>query len=95
MALRADGTVRAWGDDFSGALGVGRQFYSPNPVSVNGLSGVNAVAAGFGHVLALKSNGSVWAWGDNLYGALGDGTNTGRSAPVQAIGLTGVSAISA
>jgi alpha-tubulin suppressor-like RCC1 family protein len=95
MALSVDGSVRSWGDDSAGELGIGRSLGSANPVSVNGLSGVVALAAGDSHVLALKMDGTVWAWGNNSTGQLGDGSTISRSTPVQVQGLAGVTAISA
>jgi hypothetical protein len=74
------------------------------PVQVVGLSGVVAIAGGFGHCLALKSDGTVWAWGHGLYGQLGDGNFYGDfytggiqsvATPVQVIGLSTVVAIAA
>jgi uncharacterized membrane protein YgcG len=53
---------------------------------VVGLSGVQAVGAGFGHSLALKNDGTVWAWGYNQYGQLGNGTiNFYSAVPAQAM----------
>ena len=57
MALKADGTVTAWGIDTYGQT---------NPPA--GLSNVTAIAAGYYHALALKSDGTVTAWGQNYYG---------------------------
>ena len=57
LALKADGTVVAWGDNDFGQSDV--------PA---GLSGVVAVAAGGDHSLALKADGTVVAWGNNNYG---------------------------
>jgi hypothetical protein len=54
LALRADGTVLAWGDDWDGQCDV-----------PSGLSNVVAIAAGQYHSLALRADGSVVAWGDN------------------------------
>jgi alpha-tubulin suppressor-like RCC1 family protein len=55
LALKADGTVVAWG-----FLGLG--------TVPAGLSGVVAIAAGSGHSLALKADGTVAAWGSNNSG---------------------------
>src|SRR5688572_29135702 len=79
LALHADGTLRAWGDDSSGALGIGRSLVSARPLAVAGLTNVIAVSAGGNHTLALKGDGTVWAWGANDNGELGDGTTTSRS----------------
>jgi hypothetical protein len=57
LALRADGTVLAWGDDFDGQSDV--------PA---GLANVVGIAGGGYHSLALKADGSVAAWGANYNG---------------------------
>ena len=63
LALKADGTVWAWGrNDFS-QLGDGATANSPTPVQVSRLGGIRKVAAGHYHSLALATNGSVWEWG--------------------------------
>jgi len=62
LALKDDGTVWAWGDNWSGQLGDGTKRSSPSSIQVNGLSDVTAIAAGLGHSLALKNDGTVWAW---------------------------------
>ena len=54
MALKADGTVVAWGDNGEGQADV--------PA---GLTDVIAIAAGTSHSVALKSDGTVVAWGFN------------------------------
>ena len=97
LALKADGTVWAWGDDVNGELGNGITSTVPIslPVQVNGLSGVVAIAAGQGHSLALKGDGTVWAWGYGGNGALGDNSLANSDVPVQASNLTGVTAIAA
>ena len=47
VALSIDGTVRTWGDDRTGALGIGTQLRSTVPVMAINISSVSAVAAGF------------------------------------------------
>jgi alpha-tubulin suppressor-like RCC1 family protein len=95
IGLKIDGTVRTWGEDRHGQLGIGRLLQSANPITSSGISGVKAISAGEGHTVALKLDGSVWAWGYNDYGELGDGSTAGRSTPAPVSGLTGVVAISA
>jgi len=93
LALKSDGTIRAWGSNYSGKLGDGTVEDRSSPVLVSGLSEVVAIAAGGDHSLALKVDGTVWAWGDNRSGQLGDGTTTNRCSPVQVSGLPGVIAV--
>ena len=105
LARLPDGTVVAWGSNFSGELGIGTtDTFKDTPVPVTGLTGVKAVSAGGSHSLALLANGTAMAWGDNQYGELGNGTQTGPEictpypcsrTPVATVGLTGVKAVSA
>jgi len=95
LALLANGTVMAWGDNASGQLGDGSTASSDVPVAVKGLTGVKAVAAGDLYSVALLTNGTVMTWGDNGQGELGDGSDTSSDVPVPVTGLTGVSAVAA
>jgi alpha-tubulin suppressor-like RCC1 family protein len=95
LALRADGTVAAWGANEFGQLGSGTGTMSETPVTVQGLSGVKAIAAGAFHSLALLSNGTVVSWGDNESGQLGNGSTKESEVPVAVKGLTGVRGIAA
>ena len=96
LAVVAGGAVKAWGYDYYGQLGDGATgVVRLSPVSVMGLTGVTAVAAGWNHSLALKSDGTVWAWGYNARGQLGDGTTVNRSLPVPVSGLLNIVAIAA
>jgi len=53
LALLKDGTVRAWGLNYSGQLGDGTTTHRSTPVSIPGLTGVTAIASGALHSLAL------------------------------------------
>jgi alpha-tubulin suppressor-like RCC1 family protein len=94
-ALVAPGTMLAWGSNNSSQLGNGTTTDHTAPVSVPGVAGISAIAAGGGHVLVLLSNGTVRAWGNNGNGQLGDGTKTDRSTPAPVPGLSGVVAVAA
>jgi alpha-tubulin suppressor-like RCC1 family protein len=101
VALLANGTLEAWGENKSGQLGDGTTVEKELPTPVDGLSDVKAVAIGGdasigGHMLALLANGTVMAVGGNAAGQLGDGSTEALSTtPVQVAGLSGVTAISA
>lgn len=98
-ALRADGTVWAWGDGGSGQLGDGGSLDGTNvasvPRQVVGLTGVTSVAAGYFSGYALRGDGTVWAWGSGYHGELGNGSGNSSSTPAQVSGVHGVVAISA
>ncbi|WP_437294428.1 RCC1 domain-containing protein [Sorangium sp. So ce426] len=81
LALRSDGTVRAWGEGSEGQLGQGAKASSPVPVPVASLDGVTAIAAGRWHSLALRSDGTARAWGSNASGQLGNPTYPPWSQP--------------
>ena len=82
LALAADGTVWAWGNNTSGELGNGTTDPALTPTRVPGLTaGIVTVSAGEGFALALLADGTLWGWGNNDDGQLGDSTTTGRLSP--------------
>jgi hypothetical protein len=99
MALKADGTVWAWGLNSSGCVGDG--LYASHvlfPVQAIGVSGISKIAGGFYHSMALKNDGTVWTWGDNEFGQLGNGSvmNTGcycEPVPAQIANLSNMISI--
>jgi alpha-tubulin suppressor-like RCC1 family protein len=95
LALHADGTVSAWGNDLSGQLGVGRTLKYSRPVEVSGIKDVQSVAVGGTHVLAATKDGTVWSWGQNASAQLGDGTFSPRAAPARVEGIGKVVAVAA
>ena len=73
LALLADGTVVAWGNNN----------YGQSTVPAN-LSEVVAISAGGAHNLALKGDASVVAWGDNEFGQIAVPANLGRVVAIAA-----------
>ncbi len=95
VALKADGTVWAWGDGSQGQLGRGGTASTNVPVQVKDAAGTGVldrvvqISAGPQHVLALRSDGTVWAWGTTYaLGATSGGTQTAL-LPVQVAGVGG------
>jgi alpha-tubulin suppressor-like RCC1 family protein len=100
LMLKTNGTVWAWGSNWSGQLGDGTTINRITPVQVEEqpgipLTGVSAISAGTSHSLALKSDGTVWAWGWNGNGQLGNGTTVNLTMPERINSLWGITAISA
>jgi len=95
LALHSDGTVRSWGDDSAGQLGLGRTLQASAPAIIAGLANVAQVSSGSNHVVARLRDGTVWAWGHNDVGQLGDGTTTNRSTPAPVAGLSSVTSVAA
>ena len=90
-AVLMDGTIKCWGLNADGRLGVGNFNYTINmPTAVMGMSNVMKLAMGFDASCALKSDGTVWCWGANYFGQVGDSSYQSRPAPVQILGLSGV-----
>ncbi len=88
----ASGTVRCWGMNFFGAVGVepGGPVNCdagpclPSPTKVSGLTKVTALIAGAASTCAKTADGEVWCWGDNMMGQLGKpGTSEPSATPLQ------------
>jgi alpha-tubulin suppressor-like RCC1 family protein len=109
LALTADGSVWAWGDNEFGQLGLGSRDDQRTPRRVPLAGRATAIAAGRATSYAVTEGGEVWSWGDNLLGRLGTSVvpivcARGRSfgepggistRPVRVEGLTGVATIAA
>ena len=83
VAVRADGTLWAWGGNCHGQLGDGTIIDRSTPVQIGTAANWASVAIGHFHTLAIKTDGTLWAWGCNFFGQLGDNTRINRSSPVQ------------
>lgn len=106
LALKVDGTVWSWGDNWYGQLGNGSNTDTNTAAQVQVdastmLSDMVAVSAGNRHSLVLRRDGTVWAWGQNNSGELARGTSNVQEVvpmPVlisSGVPLTDVMAISA
>ena len=74
VAIKSDGTLWAWGDNYAGQLGYGSNVNRTVPTQEYTQStNWSSVSAGDNHTVAIKSDGTLWAWGNNMYGKLGNG----------------------
>ncbi len=73
-------TLKGWGDNSSGQLGLGTPASTNMPATV--ASNVVAAATGQYHSLFVKADGTLWAMGSNGSGQLGNGNTTSTNWPV-------------
>jgi alpha-tubulin suppressor-like RCC1 family protein len=85
-ALRADGTVWCWGDNYEGQLGTGDNNARHIPTLVN-IGHVQQIAVADYATCAREQNGTVWCWGGNSDGEIGDGTGTNWVTTYQVQGI--------
>jgi len=88
QAIKADGTLWAWGDNFRGQLGFNNTYDYSSPKQVGALTTWAQVSAAPLSTRAIKTDGTLWTWGSNANGELGIGNKTYRSSPVQVGALT-------
>ncbi len=89
LALAADGSVYAWGDNGHGQLGLGHFGEQNTPQQIPALNGkqIIAIAVGNYNSFARAADGSVYVWGMNHYGALGFGHVGDENTPQQILAL--------
>jgi len=98
-AVLVSGSVKCWGHNYSGELGLGYTspsdlYWVSSPTVVPGLTDVASLVAGYAHTCAVLVSGSVKCWGYNAYGQLGLGyTSDYVSSPTVVPGLTDVASL--
>ena len=94
LAVKADGSIWAWGMNRYGQMGNGTVNAIPGPqVTVPGMvsnsapggpiNGPAQVTCGYQFGAALLTNGTVWTWGSGTHGELGNGTTGTSYLPAQ------------
>lgn len=80
-ALLNDGSVRCWGANGEGELGLGNRTPDERPARVTALTNVEHLCLATAHGCALTKSSKLLCWGANSYGQIGDGTKERRLAP--------------
>lgn len=92
-ALIVDGTVRCWGVNEFGQLGMPGVEYARTAQTVPGIATAVSIATGPYQTCVVLEDATARCWGINAAGQLGDGTTIDRDAPVPVAGLTDVVSI--
>jgi alpha-tubulin suppressor-like RCC1 family protein len=89
VAILANGSVWAWGDNDRGQLGNGTRVSSDVPLRVNVPNGVTFVKVSSGGYAsyAIDRSGQLWAWGDNKSGQLGTGNGLSMATQPVSVGI--------
>lgn len=85
-ALSGDGSVRCWGSNGEGELGLGTRSPEERPARVSALgSNVDQICLASAHGCALTKQSKLLCWGANAFGQLGDGTKDRRATPTPVV----------
>lgn len=83
-AIKKDGSLWVWGDNFCGQIGNG-SVGEPQKTPVKVMDGVKAVSCNYRNTAAVKTDGSLWMWGETARNALNNGM-VGNYTQVEDVG---------
>jgi len=84
IAIKSDGTLWSWGDNYYGQLGDGSTTSKHAPTQESTFAtNWSTISAGYFHTVAIKSDGTLWAWGRNHRGQLGINSTGEKHVPTQ------------
>ena len=88
LALLSDSTVKSFGRNGVGQLGVGSvNPFEFIPMIIPGINTAIAIGAGFDHGAIVLGDGTIRTFGFNGFGSLGDGTNVDSNVPVTVLNI--------
>jgi len=90
FAIKTDGTLWTWGNNYRGVFGTNQAHNTKvsSPVQVPGTTWAKIYSSNI-YTAAIKTDGTLWAWGSNDKGQLGQNErNVHYSSPAQIPGTT-------
>ena len=82
-AIKTDGTLWTWGDNYGTKLGINTTGARSTPVTTfSGGTNWKQVDCGRNFTAAIKTDGTLWTWGANYSSMLGTNDGTSRPTPV-------------
>ena len=82
VAIRADGTLWAWGNNTHGQLGDGTTVARTTPGQVGVATNWKTAEPGTTHIIATCTDGTLWHWGSNYLDPFGFTSNYIVYAPI-------------
>jgi alpha-tubulin suppressor-like RCC1 family protein len=73
IAIKNNGSLWSWGNNFKGRLGDGTLIDKDNPTQIGSSFDWTSVSTGAYHTIATKRGGLMYSWGDNRGSQLGNG----------------------
>ncbi|AKU94635.1 regulator of chromosome condensation, RCC1 [Labilithrix luteola] len=80
-AIDGNGTVRCWGGNSEGELGLGKRSSDERPTKLSSVAQVADVCLATTHGCALTKDAKIVCWGGNADGQLGDGSKDRKLEP--------------
>ena len=87
-ALKTDGTLWLWGNNYKGGLGQNDTNKRSSPIQVPGTWSSATTSTAGNSSAGIKPDGTLWSWGYNYQGSLGHNNDINYSSPVQIPGTT-------
>lgn len=88
FAIKTDGTLWSWGNNFWNELGGGVYGYRSSPAQVGSATNWKAIFPSGNQIHGITTDGTLYGWGNNTYGSVGNGkTNNQNGESIQVISV--------
>lgn len=94
-AIAIDETLKCWGYNDHGQIGIGDTTNRTSPVTIAGFSGALSVSSNNHTTCAVQSDQTVFCWGWGALGQLGNGSTVDQFTPTAVSNVVGATQVSA